>query len=546
MADNFSRKLLFEDGGRPYNNKDFEELQKRVTNINKIFDQFTAGSLTENKFVLEGCDVQGQAGYVYLNGEVRYVPFLDSVANGPVQTYFVNVDTNGEIENRIYSDENEKPAFQVFKAMWSATPAATVDEYIQFQTVADYTNNKFDENAYVSSLEGLKGAIDLIGGNGITISPNLTNKTITITAPVASGGDISFGGTGNPANAIAKFTDATTIIDTNMSHSGNDFTITGGNFNVAGDKNIFVGSSTQFLGLNYSTSNIASILASNNTAAAVLNIKQGTLSNNSLSFATNGNATFGYNVSAVNVSGSAAGSFASLSISGAASVGSLSTASATITNLTSTALQTSTFLTTSTSEFRNRIIVDYSAAGGDGTWDNSGIIIKNNNAAPAEVAVSFQSSATGSNYWFTGMNQDNVFSWAYGTTYTNTLRKMYLTDTGALTITGNGTAPDWIATSDERLKYNVIPLPSQLNKVAEVGKLAVKYQRLDDKKKREEIGFVAQQVREHYPEFVHEDASEEKMLSLSYSKMVAPLYKAISELKDIVEKQQQEIDKLKK
>jgi hypothetical protein len=83
------------------------------------------------------------------------------------------------------------------------------------------------------------------------------------------------------------------------------------------------------------------------------------------------------------------------------------------------------------------VILDNQTVGGDGTWDDSGIIIKNNNATAAEVAVSFQNAPTGSNYWITGLNQDTNMSWAYGTSFINGNVKMSLTATGTLTLGGD-------------------------------------------------------------------------------------------------------------
>jgi hypothetical protein len=66
---------------------------------------------------------------------------------------------------------------------------------------------------------------------------------------------------------------------------------------------------------------------------------------------------------------------------------------------------------------REQLIIDYSATGGVGTWNKSGILIKNNNVTPSEVAVVYQNISTGSNYWFTGLNESSIYQVIYGTTY---------------------------------------------------------------------------------------------------------------------------------
>ncbi|MFV2015273.1 MAG: tail fiber domain-containing protein, partial [Candidatus Heimdallarchaeota archaeon] len=114
-----------------------------------------------------------------------------------------------------------------------------------------------------------------------------------------------------------------------------------------------------------------------------------------------------------------------------------------------------------------------------------------------------------------------------------------------ISLTGTGTAADWVATSDKRLKENIQHLATQLDKVIEVGKQAISYNLKADDNKKRHLGFIAQDLEQIYPEFVHQDNTTEKIMSISYAKMVAPLYKAISELKEIVDKQQNQIDNLK-
>jgi len=134
---------------------------------------------------------------------------------------------------------------------------------------------------------------------------------------------------------------------------------------------------------------------------------------------------------------------------------------------------------------------------------------------------------------------NNWDSWSNKHTFT-------LESDGDLTWSGTGTATDWVATSDRKLKENIKYLNSELDKVVETGKLAVEYNLKSDKDKRKQLGFIAQDIEDIYPEFVFEtkDAeSEEITKAINYSKMVAPLYKAISELKEIVDKQQETINK---
>jgi hypothetical protein len=111
---------------------------------------------------------------------------------------------------------------------------------------------------------------------------------------------------------------------------------------------------------------------------------------------------------------------------------------------------------------------------------------------------------------------------------------------------GYGIATNWYATSDRRLKENIKPLESSLSKVKQIAKLAVRYNRIDLDDKSQKIGFIAQDVEKVYPEFVTEDDTKDKIKSVNYSKMVVPLYKATSEMKQILEKRQQKINRLRK
>ena len=76
-----------------------------------------------------------------------------------------------------------------------------------------------------------------------------------------------------------------------------------------------------------------------------------------------------------------------------------------------------------------------SDVGGDGTWVNSGILIENS-ASSAECAVVLKNAETGSNYWFTGLNQSNIYKIGYGTGFVNTNVFLQINNTGTLTLDG--------------------------------------------------------------------------------------------------------------
>ncbi|MCF8276947.1 MAG: hypothetical protein K9J17_09445 [Flavobacteriales bacterium] len=61
--------------------------------------------------------------------------------------------------------------------------------------------------------------------------------------------------------------------------------------------------------------------------------------------------------------------------------------------------------------------------GGDGGWDDGGIVVKNTGSS-GEAAISFNNSDAGSNYWMIGLNQSEHYDISYGTTFTNGNTKM--------------------------------------------------------------------------------------------------------------------------
>lgn len=94
---------------------------------------------------------------------------------------------------------------------------------------------------------------------------------------------------------------------------------------------------------------------------------------------------------------------------------------------------------------------------------------------------------------------------------------------GDFTATGNITA-----SSDKRLKTDLVKIDSALNKVAQL--TGYIYTRTDTKQRQ--VGLLAQDVQEVLPEAVIE--TDKKFLSLAYGNLVALLVEAIKELKEEV------------
>lgn len=92
-----------------------------------------------------------------------------------------------------------------------------------------------------------------------------------------------------------------------------------------------------------------------------------------------------------------------------------------------------------------------------------------------------------------------------------------------------------VETSTRDIKENIETIPNQLRKIKKLN--PVRYNRINSS--REEIGLIAEEVEEVYPEFVHDKG-------INYPKMVSVLISAVQELTSKVEKQQREITSLKK
>jgi hypothetical protein len=88
-------------------------------------------------------------------------------------------------------------------------------------------------------------------------------------------------------------------------------------------------------------------------------------------------------------------------------------------------------------------------------------------------------------------------------------------------------AAAFVPTSDIRLKENFAPLEDSLEKIK--GLQGVSYNRIVDITKRREIGFVAQDVQEVFPEFVHYHEDTD-VYGIAYDKMTALLTEVLKEI----------------
>jgi hypothetical protein len=127
--------------------------------------------------------------------------------------------------------------------------------------------------------------------------------------------------------------------------------------------------------------------------------------------------------------------------------------------------------------------------------------------------------------------------------------------TGCLCATTCGVSPDWVATSDCRLKTDIQPISSALSMVVQL--CGVCYHLCDDEKNEGHIGLVAQDVLDILPEVVshtkvdENDAIYEKygitdeVLGLKYDKLTAVLIEAVKEQQAHINKLELEVCDLK-
>lgn len=104
-----------------------------------------------------------------------------------------------------------------------------------------------------------------------------------------------------------------------------------------------------------------------------------------------------------------------------------------------------------------------------------------------------------------------------------------------------GTAVDWIATSDERKKKEFKPYGPVLDGISKINGLLSHFRWKEND--HDDVGYSAQEIEKVFPEWVKTDDSEEEFKSISYGKLSAVGLQGIAELR---EEKDQEIDELRR
>ena len=110
-----------------------------------------------------------------------------------------------------------------------------------------------------------------------------------------------------------------------------------------------------------------------------------------------------------------------------------------------------------------------------------------------------------------------------------------------LDVNGTARVTTLIETSAAKYKTNIQPLEPQLSKVTQLE--PVTFDWLDKPQTKTNIGLIADEVEKIYPEFVSKTEDGE-IEGIEYSKLTTVLIQSIKELKEIVDQQQAQINKL--
>lgn len=153
-----------------------------------------------------------------------------------------------------------------------------------------------------------------------------------------------------------------------------------------------------------------------------------------------------------------------------------------------------------------------------------------------EHACGRYNSSTSGNSVSTGAT---VFSVGIGNSDDNRKNAIEVTMTGALIANTS-----WTTGSDRKLKDNIVPLEDGiLEKVLKLKPTRFTLKSDLEEEKRVQIGFIAQEIEEVFPEYVviHTDNKGEETRYLDYEKICVVLTKALQEQQEIIDKQNERL-----
>jgi len=127
-------------------------------------------------------------------------------------------------------------------------------------------------------------------------------------------------------------------------------------------------------------------------------------------------------------------------------------------------------------------------------------------------------------YDFNGpMSSNSLQLWKYAPSgYGTRIFRIYEYDTtNTLYYSGNISAQNVIAFSDQRLKENIITIDKPMEKIMQMR--GVYYNKKDDASKTRNVGVIAQEVESIFPEVIHTSIEPEQYKTVAYGNMTALL-----------------------
>jgi hypothetical protein len=135
------------------------------------------------------------------------------------------------------------------------------------------------------------------------------------------------------------------------------------------------------------------------------------------------------------------------------------------------------------------------------------------------------------------VSTDPLFVAGNGSNGSSRSNALILYKNGNMTIAGTLTQ-----NSDFRLKEKIEPIYDVLSNLKHIKPVYFEFKDKEMYPENRQIGFIAQNIREYYPEIVSEN--EDGILSVDYTKMSVLLLEAINEQQEIIIQQEEENKKL--
>lgn len=195
------KEFIAQTGGRYTYADDLENLQELALAFSQIFDDC-------DNFILSGCEVSGNAisaGYVYLNGKLRYFAGATGLTSWPQYIYELN-----STESIPYDSGGSKVGRNIYGCSIAKTVPVT----------KDVLTNKVPTSIAITSAGGLRMKDAFIGKYALLLDPANASQTVNSIVNFAKAVQTNADLTANK-NVIIK----SGAVQTVLSYSGSTFSI---------------------------------------------------------------------------------------------------------------------------------------------------------------------------------------------------------------------------------------------------------------------------------------------------------------------------------